>query len=422
MEKKEGGTIMALDKHTIQIKTLTPLWTGDAEGECNEVKETGIIGSLRWWYEALVRGLGGYACDPTDSDCKFDYKEFRKTGKIQDGLKDVCNVCRLFGCTGWSRRFQISIRNGKPPYKGTLRVSWDKNRNKGWYLGSGLYGTLYCDIVSPSEEYYQSVISLLEFLSQWGGIGAKTQQGYGAFLVENTKYGLSKIKLPETLVKEKRKRNFEQRHLSNIEDIFFCKIHSTDFLVESIPKTARFEFLEEGQKRPTASEKNENNGSRTQLENIGEEYGFFPISPLLRYHVRRLFNNNKDLRHFVMGFMSISGRHKLRIGKRIHEKMGSKMHISHLFKIKDGFEVKIWIWIPQFIEVGNAEITPFEEHFKAERNDILKTVDGGIKDVCTNILSMKDLTVSWWKFDSGTKRMEKTDFGESLVKEAGDYG
>ena len=39
----------------IRLKTLTPLWTGGVSGQCDRVHETGIIGSLRWWYEAIVR-------------------------------------------------------------------------------------------------------------------------------------------------------------------------------------------------------------------------------------------------------------------------------------------------------------------------------------------------------------------------------
>lgn len=43
----------------IKIKTLTPIWTGGFEpGKMDRIHETGIIGSLRWWYEAIVRGLG----------------------------------------------------------------------------------------------------------------------------------------------------------------------------------------------------------------------------------------------------------------------------------------------------------------------------------------------------------------------------
>jgi len=59
---KEGG----MEEYTVKIKALTPLWTGDAERKSNKIRETGIIGSLRWWYEALIRGLGGNACDPTN--------------------------------------------------------------------------------------------------------------------------------------------------------------------------------------------------------------------------------------------------------------------------------------------------------------------------------------------------------------------
>ncbi|HHF52316.1 MAG TPA: type III-B CRISPR module RAMP protein Cmr1, partial [Candidatus Aminicenantes bacterium] len=40
----------------MKIKTLTPIWTGGVGGRCDRLHETGIIGSLRWWYEAIVRG------------------------------------------------------------------------------------------------------------------------------------------------------------------------------------------------------------------------------------------------------------------------------------------------------------------------------------------------------------------------------
>ncbi|HED03264.1 MAG TPA: type III-B CRISPR module RAMP protein Cmr1 [Candidatus Fraserbacteria bacterium] len=78
----------------IKLKTLTPLWTGGADQTCDRVHETGIIGSLRWWYEALVRGLGGSACDPTDSKC-------------QD--REHCVACELFGCTGSKRKFRLEV-------------------------------------------------------------------------------------------------------------------------------------------------------------------------------------------------------------------------------------------------------------------------------------------------------------------------
>ncbi|MBT9148316.1 MAG: hypothetical protein DDT32_02088 [Syntrophomonadaceae bacterium] len=85
----------------MQIKPLTPLWTGDAEGKGERVLETGILGSLRWWYEALVRGLGHYACDPGGGTCEYKEK-----------LAGSCPVCQLFGCTGYSRRFRLLVEGG----------------------------------------------------------------------------------------------------------------------------------------------------------------------------------------------------------------------------------------------------------------------------------------------------------------------
>ena len=99
----------------VRVRTLTPIWTGDVDRKCSKIKETGIIGSLRWWYEALVRGLGGYACDPTsERRCELDQKRFQKAireGKsIQEALNEqICPACQLFGCTGWSKRFKLEV-------------------------------------------------------------------------------------------------------------------------------------------------------------------------------------------------------------------------------------------------------------------------------------------------------------------------
>ncbi len=89
---------------TIHLKTLTPLWTGGVDQTCDRLHETGLIGSLRWWYEALVRGLGGSACDPTgDTRCEYDPK------KSDPPEKQLCAACYLFGCTGWARKFRLQV-------------------------------------------------------------------------------------------------------------------------------------------------------------------------------------------------------------------------------------------------------------------------------------------------------------------------
>lgn len=105
-----------MKEFAVKIKPLTPIWTGDANRQNTTLRETGIIGSLRWWYEALIRGLGGTACDPTNesSRCKLDHDKFYKAIKNGNSIKDaldaqICQVCQLFGCTGWARKFRLEI-------------------------------------------------------------------------------------------------------------------------------------------------------------------------------------------------------------------------------------------------------------------------------------------------------------------------
>lgn len=81
----------------IELTAQTSVWTGGVDQKSDRVHETGLIGSLRWWYEALVRGMGGYACDPTTDN------------RCPDNQGRRCNACELFGCTGWARKFRLQV-------------------------------------------------------------------------------------------------------------------------------------------------------------------------------------------------------------------------------------------------------------------------------------------------------------------------
>jgi CRISPR-associated protein Cmr1 len=92
------------------------LWTGDADRKGERVIPTGLLGSIRWWCEVVVRGLGGAACDPTDQQ-----------NRCPDGERR-CPVCHLFGCTGRARKFRFEVRDtggrvlGRKISKGTRFV------------------------------------------------------------------------------------------------------------------------------------------------------------------------------------------------------------------------------------------------------------------------------------------------------------
>ena len=84
-----------------RLKALTDLWTGDANRSGARTIPTGLLGSIRWWFEVLARGLGGATCDPSDDE-----------NRCPDQQGKRCVVCELFGCTGWGRKFRFGVRDG----------------------------------------------------------------------------------------------------------------------------------------------------------------------------------------------------------------------------------------------------------------------------------------------------------------------
>ena len=177
---------------TVTLKTLTPLWTGGVEGKMDRIHETGILGSLRWWYEAIVRGLGGRACDPSKHECGFNSDRYcRAVGKSKrERLQEagLCDVCQIFGATGWQRRFRLGVvkDDTKPTWEPADRLLNIRppGRNRGWFLPPGQMGTLRLRL-DGDERTLSLLAALFLFLEQWGSIGAKPQLGYGVFRIEN---------------------------------------------------------------------------------------------------------------------------------------------------------------------------------------------------------------------------------------------
>ena len=75
-----------------ELQTLTPIWTGGVQESDNTLHITGIKGSIRWWYEVLIRGLGYYACDPrTEFGCKLDTKKLNRDLSFMSQVeKTIC--------------------------------------------------------------------------------------------------------------------------------------------------------------------------------------------------------------------------------------------------------------------------------------------------------------------------------------------
>ena len=132
---------------TWRMKALTDIWTGDSEGKPHRLIATGLLGSVRWWFEVLVRGLGGSACDPTETKCR-DQRH--------------CVVCELFGCTGWARKFRFDVLDANGELQ-AVQIKKDDTFN------------LHFTPLRPIREVEWALLDLtLRLIAGYGAVGGKT--------------------------------------------------------------------------------------------------------------------------------------------------------------------------------------------------------------------------------------------------------
>jgi CRISPR-associated protein Cmr1 len=137
--------------HTYQLKALTDLWTGDRTGKSDRLITTGLLGSIRWWCEVVVRGLGGSACDPSNTGVRCPDRQGRR-----------CIVCELFGCTGWARKFRFDVldANGHPK---TTQIKKDET-----------FALRFTMLRPIAPEEWALLDVTLRLIAGYGAIGGKT--------------------------------------------------------------------------------------------------------------------------------------------------------------------------------------------------------------------------------------------------------
>ncbi|HDL85852.1 MAG TPA: type III-B CRISPR module RAMP protein Cmr1 [Candidatus Acetothermia bacterium] len=290
------------DPLTIKLKTLTPLWTGGADGKSDRLRITGIIGSLRWWYEAIVRGMGGYACDPVGGDrCEFDVKDKRAP------KEQLCPACWLFGCTGWARRFRLVVRDTTQPDGPTGAQCPTGNRFRrnstnekpAWYFsnGPGRSGTITMSVIPLAADFDPNVIlGLFKLIERYAGLAAKTQLGYGWIQLEEPP-ALDLTAFVRASNTSAATRSGESKGLPSLKEMFFTQVKTSD---PGLTATLNLKYD-------------------------------------LRAAFREAFNGNRTLRHFVCG--TVEG-----------EKQASKISISQAVNRS----MRVWGWIPDTLPKGVA--------------------------------------------------------------------
>lgn len=332
---------------TLTIKTLTPLWTGNYDRKSEFLKSTSIIGSLRWWFEAIIRGFGYYACDPTLNPCE-----------LKESVSDICLACNLFGCSGFRKQFLFRVGELD---KTNLFFKTESNK---WWLNRQyqnqdkvLWGECNIEIIGLNENAEELLSSLLLFIQNYGGIGAKTQNGFGQFIIKTQLNNEEENHLRRIYVILKHSESFKKNRNSNwynFNDFFLLKyrINIEDPLINY--------FI------------NKVNPLKKEPENW--ENNYIPCSFDLKYNcefnkqqigIKKVYKEtHKFNKHFLN---SIFGS----------KKSGSRIFFSHLFKenIEDNYYyLKIWGFIPEILLKNNKLILEvFQDEIDAHlRNNMFK--------------------------------------------------
>jgi CRISPR-associated protein Cmr1 len=413
------------------------------------LQSTGIIGSLRWWTEAVLRGMNKFVCDPTKDDrCP------KQVTKNNQKILQYCSACLIFGATGMRRMFRLEMHGGTKVFDGGAINIKPSRRNRGWYLGSGLKGEIDLHIISLDRDFDDNLVLVpLTIVANWGGIGARTQHGYGVVELngvgkikfEDFKSGLNKILNEDRL----KRLNIEERKgengiLPDIKEMFFAKV--------------QFEAENDWWKKVDGIRPDNGRNYRGYINDprmqAWVESVSVPISPAiknwLRYRNGKTLwqtgnqNKNRKIENWLFGTTDrvcavcyenvIRDRNnpqnywrnncrKSLEPKQTMERVAAKLNISCAYKVKNNrWELRIWGWIPK------SNLPP-----GFDREGFLKNVKQALNGKSSATIPWTDLLGDqtkdhklkvWREFDSSrdTVKQNETsidDYLQSLLKDKG---
>lgn len=283
----------------IRLRALTPLWTGGSQpGRVDRIHETGLLGSLRWWFEILVRGMGGKVLPPNDAGLDLDMYNKLIAEQKQDPvhLRDcgLCDVSLIFGATSWKRKFRLELEDHTSSFP--LKDIWittDSGEQTAWFFKNPARGgsfTLKIIPLTRDRNLFDPAIiqGLVKFISDWGGLGARNQMGFGIVKPESR---LDTRPLYDYLMRIPKQKTDPQ--FASFRNMFFVNIN-------------------EGE------------------QNSFTEKTTFEIKHKLR---RTIEKQDRSTVRFIMGSIK-------------PEKIASKIYMSRPFDDRGASTIRLWGWLP----------------------------------------------------------------------------
>jgi CRISPR-associated protein Cmr1 len=157
-----------MEQIDIDIRTLTPIHTGNIDPTESSIRTTGLMGGLRWWYGLIYRTLGHKICDDPKKD---------------DKIENLCRRCFIFGNTIQRRKFDLVLIEDRTEVTCSGGIHMEKRGGgRGWHLPPGRMGDFKIKIQGDAQAVNE-MICLILFLERFGTLGAKPQLGFGRFQI-----------------------------------------------------------------------------------------------------------------------------------------------------------------------------------------------------------------------------------------------
>ncbi len=189
------------------LETITPMFMAGADGKTFELRPPSVKGAMRFWWRAFYWGRNSGNLKPEDIEEK-EGKIFGTTSG--DGQKDIEGKLKK-NSKAYKSRFSIRLKqqNLQPTLekfpnhpiqvvsrgrKFSINIldylaygTYDYQRGKGnvfnrQYLPAGQEFDVYLNIFDDAVA--EEVIKSFYFLSVFGGLGAKSRNGFGNFMIK----------------------------------------------------------------------------------------------------------------------------------------------------------------------------------------------------------------------------------------------